>query len=278
MTKMMTELELLTQLGSKMGTFCGGLENYRKCQTNETQNVPAVADITLQYEDEEFWDDEAILEQPREMPLPPIELFDAMLKETYERISYHSTLASQALKELTAWQESLVTREAQQNVGRLEDADDTEALDLDENFDRTTIHKLGWVDRMMATKGRRKRKGKDEDESANKKVADLKAQVTWDNALEKLQIKKKEKPLYFQGTFEKQAIEALQDMLSLVSDPPMAKESAEPIGPTASTIARKGAQKAKGSKKGKDSTSVLSASQPNADADDIDALDPVPWK
>ncbi|CAM6087325.1 unnamed protein product [Calypogeia fissa] len=236
MTKMMTEVELLTQLGSKMGTFCGGLENFHKSHSNEEQNVPALVDVTLQYEDEDFWDDESILEKPREMPPPPLELFDAMLKETYERILYHTTLASQALKELKAWRESLFTREAQQNVGRHEDNDGIEALDPDENFDRTTIQKLGWVDRMMATKGRRKRKGMVPDEAVDKKASDLKAQVTGDNAPEKLQIKKKEKPLSFQGTFEKQAIEALQDMLNLVSDPPVAKESVEPIGRIASNI------------------------------------------
>ncbi|CAM6127834.1 unnamed protein product [Calypogeia fissa] len=236
MTKMMTEVELLTQLGSKMGTFCGGLENFRKSHTNEEQNVRSLADVTLQYEDEDFWDYESILDQPREMPPPPLELFDAVLQETYERISYHTTLASQALKELQAWQESLFTREAQQNVGRLEDNAGIEALDPDENFDRTTIRKLGWVDRMMATKGRRKRKGIAPDKAADKKASDLKAQVTGDNAPEKLQIKKKEKPLSFQGTFDKQAIEALQDMLSLVSNPPVAAESVEPNGRTASNI------------------------------------------
>ncbi|CAM6087876.1 unnamed protein product [Calypogeia fissa] len=95
-----------------MGTFCGGLENFHKSRSNEEQNVPALADVTLQYEDEDFWDNKSILEKPREMPPPPLELFDAVLKETYERISYHTTLASQALKELKAWRESLFTREA----------------------------------------------------------------------------------------------------------------------------------------------------------------------
>ncbi|CAM6094997.1 unnamed protein product [Calypogeia fissa] len=118
------------------------------------------------------------------MPLPPLELFDATLKETYEQILYHTTLASQALKELKAWRESLFTREAQQNVGRLEDNDRIEALDPNENFDRTTIRKLGWADRMMAAKGRRKRKGIVPDEAAAKKASDLKAQVIGDNAPE----------------------------------------------------------------------------------------------
>ncbi|CAM6102231.1 unnamed protein product [Calypogeia fissa] len=253
MTKMMTEVELLTQLGSKFGTFCGGLDNFSKRQTTEAQPVPALADVTLQYDDEEFWDENPVQEEPREMPPPPLELFDAVLKEMYERISYHTTLASQALKELTAWRESLFTREAQQNVGRLEKESGTEALEPDENFDRTTIRKLGWVDRMMVSKRRRKTKGKDSDDTAAKKAIDLKAQVTGDNAPEKLEIKKKEKPLSFQGTFEKQAIEALQDMLSLVSDPTPGTESAKPMGRTAATPSQKG------SKKSKDPANVSSA-------------------
>ncbi|CAM6085053.1 unnamed protein product [Calypogeia fissa] len=224
-----------------MGTFCGGLDNFSKRQTTEAQPLPVVADVTLQYDNEEFWDDNPEPEEPRVMPPPPVELFDAVLKEMYERISYHTTLASQALKELKAWRESLFTRETQQNVGRLEEESHTEALDPDEHFDRTTICKLGWVDRMMVSKRRRNTKGKDSDEVA----ADLKAQVTGDNAPEKLQIKKKDKPLSFQGTFEKQAIEALQDMLSLVSDPTPAKESAEPMGKSAATPARKGSKKLK---------------------------------
>ncbi|CAM6118051.1 unnamed protein product [Calypogeia fissa] len=100
---MMIEVELLTQLSSKMGTFCGGLDNSSKRQTTEAQPLPVVADVTLQYDDEEFWDDNPEPKQPRVMPPPPVELFDAVLKETYERISYHTTLASQALKELKAW-------------------------------------------------------------------------------------------------------------------------------------------------------------------------------
>ncbi|CAM6084205.1 unnamed protein product [Calypogeia fissa] len=143
MTKMMTEVKLLTHLGSKVGTFWGGLDNFSKRQTTEAQPLLALADVTLQYDDEEFWDDNPSPEEPRVMPPPPLELFDAVLKETYERISYHTTLASQALKELKAWRESLFTREAQQNVGRLEEESCTEALDPDEHFDRTTIRKLG---------------------------------------------------------------------------------------------------------------------------------------
>ncbi|CAM6111394.1 unnamed protein product [Calypogeia fissa] len=53
-------------------------------------------------------------------------------------------------------------------------------------------------------------------------MENLKEFVIGDGASEKFEIKKKDKPMSFQATFDKQAIEALQDMLTAVSDQPIA--------------------------------------------------------
>ncbi|CAM6126699.1 unnamed protein product [Calypogeia fissa] len=123
-----------------------------------------------------------------ELRSPPLDEFLEVLNRVYTKISYHATLTTTALKEMKAWEESLNTLEAQQNVCRLEgdNEDPMERLDINEEFDRTTVCKLGWVDKMMARKGMRKRKSKDfEDNTHADKLEKLKHLVSGENAPEK---------------------------------------------------------------------------------------------
>ncbi|CAM6089964.1 unnamed protein product [Calypogeia fissa] len=207
-----------------MGTFCGGLDNFTKDQ-DPVPVVPEIANVSLIYGDEEFWESEPTPLQERDIELqsPSLDTFLEVVNKVYSKISYHATLTTTALKEIKAWEESLNTREAQQNVCRLEKDTEhpMEALDPNEESDLTTTRKLGWVDRIMARKGMRKRKGKDcQDNTHSDHMEELKKKVTGENAPEKFQVKRKEKPMSFQATFEAQAVEALQGMLEAVSDRP----------------------------------------------------------
>ncbi|CAM6101790.1 unnamed protein product [Calypogeia fissa] len=151
------------------------------------------ANITLQYDDEDFRE-EPIAEQERPLVSPPLAEFHAAIDPCYEKISYHATLSNQALKELQALIESLLIKEAQQNVSRLErDGEhDTKELIPTQESDRTIVAKKGWVDKMMACKGRGKRKGQDDSKKDKDHIEQLKKQVTGANAPEKLEMKKKD--------------------------------------------------------------------------------------
>ncbi|CAM6101569.1 unnamed protein product [Calypogeia fissa] len=125
-------MELLMQLGGKFGTHYGGLDHFNEVRNGEVVVVPEVANVTLQYEDEEFWEHPP-KEQQQTLEVievtPPLEDFIRLLEDGYQKITYHHTLTTQALKEMTqVWIESLLTQEAEQNMSRLEREEPLEAM------------------------------------------------------------------------------------------------------------------------------------------------------
>ncbi|CAM6091116.1 unnamed protein product [Calypogeia fissa] len=112
-------MELLMQLRGKFGTHCGGLDHLSEVVNGEVVEVPEVANVTLQYEDEGFWKHPPEEQQQTLDVLeitPPLEDFIRLLEHGCEKISYHHTLTTQALKEMKAWIESLLMQEAEQNI------------------------------------------------------------------------------------------------------------------------------------------------------------------
>ncbi|CAM6086079.1 unnamed protein product [Calypogeia fissa] len=109
--------------------------------------------------------------------------------------------------------ESLLETEAQQNVSRLENGRHSETMELVEGANFMTVWKRGWVDKLMGKKVRRTRKDthvdKDRDKDAKNdedkehqppsKYGDLRDLVIGVNALEKFEVKKKEKLESSQG-------------------------------------------------------------------------------
>ncbi|CAM6087214.1 unnamed protein product [Calypogeia fissa] len=221
LTGTLTELAILHQLGTKFRTFCGGLENFSKITNGEDIPINAVANITLNYKDEEFWEAPA---EEKPLVAPPLDDFSVVLKECYERIRHHATLSQIALQKLKHWRESLLKREAQQNVSRLENGEPRETLEPTEGADITTVRKRGWVDKLMGKKVRRTRKppteetdGNKENQPPPKEYGDIRDLVTGVNVLEKLEKKKKDKPESFQGQFDREAMEALENLCAAMS-------------------------------------------------------------
>ncbi|CAM6097531.1 unnamed protein product [Calypogeia fissa] len=139
---------------------------------------------------------------------PPLDEFTHLLEDAYRKISYHHTLSTQALKEMKAWIDSLLTREAQQNVSQLERENTVEAMAPNEESDITIVRKRRWVDKLMDKKGKQKYH-KGDNASSSAQMDDLVKQVTGNNAPEKLIVKTKPKSVNFQGKFEKDAMDAL---------------------------------------------------------------------
>lgn len=135
----------------------------------------------------------------------------------YETISSRPSLTRQALKELAHWNESLQNREARQNVNLL-GCQNTPLETLTPNVasDLTTIRKLGWVDKLM--KGRQTQKKHEEPLPQPK--------VHHNIVPEKLEIKRRDKAASFQATFDKQAMNTLEDLLDAVTN----KENTAPAG------------------------------------------------
>ncbi|CAM6081917.1 unnamed protein product [Calypogeia fissa] len=86
-----------------------------------------------------------------------------------------------------------------------------------EESDTTTVRKQGWVDKLMDKKGKRKY-NKDDNASSYAQMDDLVKQVTGNNAPEKLIVKTKPKLVSFQGKFEKDAMDAVQDLVDQALD------------------------------------------------------------
>ncbi|CAM6101592.1 unnamed protein product [Calypogeia fissa] len=215
-------MELLTQLGGKFGTHCGGLDHFNLVHNGDVVTVPEVANVTLQYEDEELWE-HPLEEQQQSLEVlgvtPPLEDFVRLLEDGYQKISYHHTLTTQALKEMKAWIESLLTREAEQNVSVLEREGALEAMAPNDESDITTVQKRGWVDKLMEKKGKRQNLGDAGTSTGTlEKMTNLVKKVTRDSAPEKLLVKKKPKPVSFQGKFDKEAMDALQDIVDSTLD------------------------------------------------------------
>lgn len=171
-----------------------------------------LADVTLISTDDDIWDDPG--DPPNPMPdvSPPIKDFFLIVRMAYETITNRPDLARQGLKDLKNWNESLQNREARQNVTLLESQHSPiESLTPDPSSDLTTVRKLGWVDKLMM--GRQSRK------QNTKQVSVLKRKVDGIQFTpEKLEIKRREKAASFQASFDKQAVDALQDMLDCVTD------------------------------------------------------------
>lgn len=161
------ELDLLTQLGTKMGTFCGGLNDMFSSQAGDLPPMTDVADVTLHTTDDDIWDNPQDLPNTSDVS-PPVEEFNSIVKTVYETISSRPVLARQALKELKNWGESLRSKEARQNVTGLEmQQTPTESLTPNPASDLTIVRKLGWVDRLM--KGRQTSKKGSADVSVPKR-------------------------------------------------------------------------------------------------------------
>lgn len=128
----MTEVEVLRQLGAKLGTICGGVDFHNRVKNGEfgtDHNI--VINVTLPVDDmfatdaQSFPADNDDAPAVSDIPTPPIVLhpvtdFLAVVTSMYESIRGSPCLTRQALIDLKRLKEDCLSREARGNLSAIE--------------------------------------------------------------------------------------------------------------------------------------------------------------
>lgn len=108
----MIEMEILKPLGTKMGTYCGGLDFHFKKKGGAVQAGPAV-NVTIQFHDEGFWDFEIRdSKTSNNNVIPVVEDFQRVITSLFDEIVHAPNLLVQGFHELGHWRESILTQKS----------------------------------------------------------------------------------------------------------------------------------------------------------------------
>lgn len=131
---------------------------------------------------------------PSEVVAPSMEDFMYVMQDVYNTISINFGFIKQAFSELKYWKESLLSREAQQNVGKIEKVlkarngsngeCGTQPLTAIPNNDRSLKRKERWVDRLHKKRPKSKvtKKNVDAEKGCTRKGKTIVTQSTnWDH-------------------------------------------------------------------------------------------------